>query len=221
MDNNAKNTQPGEQIIRSEFVLNILLIGDAKVGKSSLINYFCEGKTKEGYIRTLGCDIRIKNLIINDKIINIKFFDLGEFDYNLNIDILEKYFQIAHACLYVYDPNNKNTINNFEKFNKLNLFKEKGVNVIVANKNKKNIKDKKHKEIFIKAPHTFFIEKEINFGVSNNINLFFDDLINYCIEYFDKKENKEIYTKKNEIQYEKFVIKYRPLKKKKNYSCCF
>ena len=56
---------------QSEYMIKILLLGDAGVGKSSLMLSFTEGEFKEGLIGTAGVDYKLKNIEFEGKSIKI------------------------------------------------------------------------------------------------------------------------------------------------------
>ena len=48
------------QVKKGDWVLKIVVLGDAGVGKTSLVNQFVEDKFKEDYKATMGVNIVIK-----------------------------------------------------------------------------------------------------------------------------------------------------------------
>ena len=57
-----------------DYLFKILLIGDSGVGKSSILSTFNEEDINPNHISTIGVDFKIKNIIIDKKVIkrNIK-----------------------------------------------------------------------------------------------------------------------------------------------------
>jgi len=98
-----------------EYVLKLLLLGDAAVGKTSLINTYISHSFKEEYHATLGVNIVSKDLILED--INAKarliFWDLaGQEKYNLSQAL---YFQGVSGALFVYDLTREDSFKNIKK----------------------------------------------------------------------------------------------------------
>jgi GTPase SAR1 family protein len=64
---------PGVSVAQSsaEYMIKILLLGDANVGKSSLMLSFTEGEFKEGLVGTAGVDYKLKNIEYEGKSLKI------------------------------------------------------------------------------------------------------------------------------------------------------
>ena len=120
-----------------EFVFKIVVLGEAAVGKTSLINQYVEYTFKEDYKPTLGANIIRKDVFIEE--INAKvrliMWDLaGQEKYNV---IRSMYFQGCVGALLVYDvtrPNTFELINSkwlmdFKKF-----VKKEGTYILIGNK---------------------------------------------------------------------------------------
>lgn len=56
-------------------MIKILLLGDANVGKSSLMLSFTEGEFKEGLVGTAGVDYKLKNIQYEGKSLKIQIWD--------------------------------------------------------------------------------------------------------------------------------------------------
>ena len=54
-----------------DYLFKILLIGDAAVGKSSILLRYTENKFPDNYMATIGIDFRIKSFTMNGKIIKL------------------------------------------------------------------------------------------------------------------------------------------------------
>ena len=55
--------------------LNFTLIGESKVGKTSLINQYVNNKFEEEYIMTIGNDKMIKEIEINENKVRLEIWD--------------------------------------------------------------------------------------------------------------------------------------------------
>ena len=118
-----------------EFVFKITILGDAAVGKTSLINQFVEGTFSEDYRATLGANIVRKDVILDNVKVRLIMWDLaGQEKYNV---IRSMYFQGCEGALLVYDITRYNTfesvksrwLRDFKKF-----IKKEGVYVLIGNK---------------------------------------------------------------------------------------
>ena len=170
----------------------ISVIGDRKVGKSFLLNglIFPEIVHNIKYIKTMGCDIRF--LIDNENNILVKFFDLGFFDLQTNVDQLKEFSKISSFILYIINSNIEK-INYIDKFS--GMFKNNNI-ILVLNKNNLNnqltLQSDKVKEIIEKNK----INKSFEVSAFNKISV--DKLKENLISYIKEKiENNEI--KKEEL----------------------
>jgi small GTP-binding protein len=86
-----------------EFVFKIVILGDAAVGKTSLINQYIEQSFEEDYKPTLGANIIRKDVFIDEINASVRLimWDLaGQEKYNV---IRSMYFQGCVGALLVYD----------------------------------------------------------------------------------------------------------------------
>ncbi|TXT59791.1 MAG: Small GTP-binding domain protein [Promethearchaeota archaeon] len=127
-----------------EYVFKIVVLGEAAVGKTSLINQFVEESFEEDYKPTLGANIIRKDVKIeeiNSKIRLILWDLAGQEKYE---SIRGMYFQGTVGALLVYDITRHNT---YELINskwlqdyKKNAKKE-GAYILIGNK--KDLKDQR------------------------------------------------------------------------------
>ena len=94
-----------------------MIIGESKIGKTSIISRYCNNKFIGGaYLSTIGIDFQIKNLVINNKKIRLQIWDTaGQERYR---NIAKNYFQSSDGFVIVYD------ISNLETFEKLDYWIE-------------------------------------------------------------------------------------------------
>jgi len=55
-----------------DYSFKVILIGDVSVGKSSLINQFCNEKFMDTVASTIGVDLYVKEFIINGKNVKVR-----------------------------------------------------------------------------------------------------------------------------------------------------
>ncbi|MHA2183640.1 MAG: Rab family GTPase [Promethearchaeota archaeon] len=153
-----------------EFVFKITVLGEAAVGKTSLLNGFCEGSFQEDYKPTLGANIIRKDVSIEETVkVRLIMWDLaGQEKYNV---IRSMYFQGCEGALFVYDVTRYNTfdsikskwLRDFQKY-----IRKEGVYVLIGNKTDMQedrvVTSEKGKELAddIKASH--FIETSARLG---------------------------------------------------------
>ena len=58
-----------------DYLFKILLIGDAAVGKSSILLRYADNTFSDTYMSTIGIDFRIKNFKLEDKNIKLQIWD--------------------------------------------------------------------------------------------------------------------------------------------------
>ena len=92
--------------------IQILVIGDSSVGKTSLITRYTNGTFKEEYLATVGLDYYSKVQTINNQTINIKLWDTaGQERYKA---LTQNYFRNAEGVLLTYDVTNSDSFNNLK-----------------------------------------------------------------------------------------------------------
>ncbi|MFX1457451.1 MAG: Rab family GTPase [Promethearchaeota archaeon] len=156
-----------------EFVFKIVILGDAAVGKTSLINQFCEGQFTEDYKPTLGANIIRKDVDIDGEDAHTKIrliiWDLaGQEKYNV---IRSMYFQGCEGALLTYDVTRYNTfdsvkskwLKDFKKY-----IRKKGVYILIGNKtdliDQRVVTTEKGKELAEDIQASDFIETSAKLG---------------------------------------------------------
>ena len=103
-DNNIKNIKP------SNINFKILLLGDATVGKTSLIQRYINNEYSQTYITTIGIDKNRKTLNVNNVQVRLVIWDTAGQE---NFRALNKQFYKGTDCVILtFDLNNKQTIIN-------------------------------------------------------------------------------------------------------------
>ena len=125
--------------------LKVILVGDGRVGKTSLINQFVKQTFKTDYIMNTSADKYKKEIEIDDITLNLEIWDtIGQEIYasinkifmkNSNIAILvyditsqESFFKLDNWFQQIIDINNKNNIIIGMCGNKSDLFEKEKVN---------------------------------------------------------------------------------------------
>ena len=91
-----------------DFQYKILLLGDATVGKTSILIRYVDDKFDADSLSTLGVDVRYKFVLLNNKKIRMDIWDTAGQERFKNI--AKNYFKGAHAVIFVFDVNNKKTL---------------------------------------------------------------------------------------------------------------
>ena len=97
--------------------VKIMIIGETKTGKTSLISRYCKNEFIGGaYLSTIGIDFQVKILNFNKKKIKVQIWDTaGQERYR---NIAKNYFQSSDGFLLVYDISSK------DSFDKLDFWKD-------------------------------------------------------------------------------------------------
>ena len=88
---------------RGEFSIKLILTGDYKVGKTSLIKRFVDNLFQDSYISTIGVEISKKVIEIGEKTsINFIIWDIGG-QITQMIPYRKRFYSGANACFIVID----------------------------------------------------------------------------------------------------------------------
>jgi len=94
------------------FLFKILLIGDSGVGKSALLNRYCDEFYSDNYISTIGVDFKVKTIQLDGMTIKLQIWDTaGQERFK---SITSSYYRGANAILCVFDLTDYLTFRNLE-----------------------------------------------------------------------------------------------------------
>eukprot|EP00753_Platysulcus_tardus_P004688 PLAT12581.1.p1 GENE.PLAT12581.1~~PLAT12581.1.p1 ORF type:complete len:296 (+),score=108.17 PLAT12581.1:37-888(+) len=99
---------------KNSVVVKVGMVGDAQVGKTSLMVKYVEGKFDEDYIQTLGVNFMEKTINIRSTEITFSIWDLGgqrEF-----ISMLPLVCNDAVAILFMFDLSRRSTLNSIKEW---------------------------------------------------------------------------------------------------------
>ena len=97
--------------------IKLILVGEAQVGKTAIINQYIQNTFEEEYIATIGQEKQTKEIILkNGTKFKLEIWDtIGQDTYSAANKIFMRNAKIA---LLVYDITNKESFNNLNKFYK-------------------------------------------------------------------------------------------------------
>lgn len=98
----------------SNVVIKVGMVGDAQIGKTSLMVKYVEGSWDEDYIQTLGVNFMEKTVSIRNTEITFSIWDLGgqrEF-----VNMLPLVCNDAVAILFMFDLTRKSTLNSIKEW---------------------------------------------------------------------------------------------------------
>ncbi|CAG8956139.1 hypothetical protein HYFRA_00012055 [Hymenoscyphus fraxineus] len=114
-DQNARGTASGEAgRNKNSVVIKVGMVGDAQIGKTSLMVKYVEGSWDEDYIQTLGVNFMEKTISIRNTEITFSIWDLGgqrEF-----VNMLPLVCNDAVAILFMFDLTRKSTLNSIKEW---------------------------------------------------------------------------------------------------------
>jgi small GTP-binding protein len=102
-------------IPEGEYSAKVILTGDPKVGKTSLVRRFVENKFTENYLTTIGVDItkKVVKLDGGDSIVNLLIWDIGGQEFSR---YRSRFYNGANAALVVVDRTRPETLKNISKW---------------------------------------------------------------------------------------------------------
>jgi small GTP-binding protein len=84
-----------------DYVFKIVIIGDSGVGKSSILQRYCNDMFNPGQTKTIGMDLGTKIVKSDDKIVKLHIWDTsGQENYR---SLTENYYRDAHGVIVVFD----------------------------------------------------------------------------------------------------------------------
>ncbi|KAI5816268.1 putative septum-promoting GTP-binding protein [Pyronema omphalodes] len=110
----AQQQQQQQEAKRNSVVIKVGMVGDAQIGKTSLMVKYVEGSFDEDYIQTLGVNFMEKTISIRNTEITFSIWDLGgqrEF-----VNMLPLVCNDAVAILFMFDLSRKSTLNSIKEW---------------------------------------------------------------------------------------------------------
>jgi len=106
--------------------LKAIVLGEAAVGKTTLIKRFVEARFEGNYKATIGADIFVARLdVLPDMQARITIWDMaGQYQYRRLIRAIDGYFQKARIVMLVYDITRKWTFDAIEEWYQIALEKD-------------------------------------------------------------------------------------------------
>jgi len=84
-----------------DYKLKLLLVGESGVGKSNLLLRYTENTYSDSFISTIGVDFKMKNIILNDRMVKLQLWDTaGQERYRA---IVASFYKGAHGIVVVFD----------------------------------------------------------------------------------------------------------------------
>ena len=190
----------------NEIVLKLIVVGDSRVGKTSLIYSYMHNSFPEKTTPTIGLEHEDKTINLKGLIIKIQIWDTGPLEYNHFLFLSNDFLRNTDGIILVFDLANKKSFNDIKDLitQKKDILSDPRIKKIIVG-NKSNIKDKVKVTIndikcLLKPNKIKF--REISAYDNENIQKVFNELINSIVgnktneeliaEYGNSKDNKDI-----------------------------
>ena len=200
--------------------IQVLVIGDSSVGKTSLITRYTNGTFKEEYLATVGLDYYSKVEAINNQTINIKLWDTaGQERYKA---LTQNYFRNAEGVLLTFDVTNTDSFNNLKDWIgsiKTNMESKNIFLPLIIVGNKIDMEDareinKEDAEKFVSDNNYKYFETSAKTG--EGVDDAIRDLVNQVLEQGDQLDDHKIEARKS-VQLKDAKVESAEVKKK---GCC-
>ena len=187
-----------------KYLFRVCLLGDAGVGKTSLLTRFCDNYFFENYNNTIGIDFRVATLKYDDIISKIHIWDTAGQERFRSLSL--NYINNSHGFIFIYDITSSVSFENVEKWINLALQKNNHTvaNFLVGNKSdleQKREVDKNKAEALAKKNKLFFLETSAK--NHNNVEKLFYYFLYKMVEFYKSNEyiedaNMKLTTEKTE-----------------------
>ena len=198
----------------TDLIFKILLVGDASVGKTSLIYRFINNKFLNSYSSTIGVDYQTKIYDHKGYKIKLQIWDTaGQERFH---SITSNYFKGADGILFVYDITNINSFKGVKNWIKESEDYNNNIQKILLG-NKSDLDDSR--EAKKEDVEIFCNEKKIDFfetSAKTNFNL--DEAFKRMIKLIFK--NKETRKELTNRKHTNSIISNNAGRKNNNVTCC-
>ena len=177
--------------IKENYIFRLLLIGNSNVGKTSLLNRFCDSTYNDDCKATIGVDFKVVTLKYKDKIIKVHVWDTAGQERFKSVAV--NYYRTANVFIFVYDITNDTSFNDLENWIDLAFSNNKTsvINFLVGNKideeNNRKI-DKNVAVDFANSKNLIYFEASAK--NDENVTKIFEMCTYKLIKYFEKNKDK-------------------------------
>ena len=194
--------------------IKLLVLGEAGVGKTSIIQKFATNTFEEKLTATIGIDFLSKKMKYKNKNYQFRLIDTaGQERFH---HIIDSYYHMGDVFFVVFDLTNENSLNAITKW--IEEIKEKCVTpdpkiIIIGNKD--DLKDKQiNKDIIEKQLENHKNRIYIKTSAKKNINI--QEAFEAMIDLLEPDDNSN---KNKNITLDKNGVKENGNKKKKKFKC--
>ena len=101
-------------VLKEEFKVKIVVVGDSGVGKTNIIKRFITNEFSTNFKATIGVEFMTKTYKINKHLFKIEIWDTAGQERYKSITAI--YYKGAKGALVVYDTTDQSTFNNIDKW---------------------------------------------------------------------------------------------------------
>ena len=188
----------------SDLTIKLLLIGNAFVGKTLIVQKFIDNTFSKTTLSTIGVDLQSKIIDINGKKVKYLIWDTAGEDRMKTMTY--SYYRGCHAILIVYDVTEQKSFQNvttwvecIDKFAKSNVLR-----ILVGNKtdleDKRVISTEEGKKLAESNGLKFY---EISALKITGLYEMFEDIAKEYVEIYEQKAYKNFQLKKEDINIKK------------------
>jgi len=168
-------------------------LGDAGVGKSSIILRYTKNEFNSQMVSSIGVDFKTKDIIVNNKKVKLQLWDTA--GHERFRTITTSYYRGAHGIATVFDLTNRESFEHVEKWlEEINKYaKENVMRFLIGNKsdlvNERQVSYEEVRALANKL-NIYYVET----SAKNNVNVsdFFQIATKDYLNKYDFKKDKEI-----------------------------
>ena len=183
----------------SDITIKLLLIGNAYVGKTLIVQKFIDNTFSKSTVSTIGVDLQSKVIDINGKKVKYLIWDTAGEDRMKTMTY--SYYRGCHVILVVFDVTERKSFQNvttwvecIDKFAKSNVLR-----ILVGNKtdleDKRVVSTEEGKELAAQNGLKYY---EISALKITGLHEMFEDIAKEYVEIYEQKANKNFQLKKIE-----------------------
>ena len=204
MENNNNQIKENEEDIKLEkitdndasykYMFRICFIGNASVGKTSLLARYSDSNFKSNYSPTIGVDFRVITLKYKDIVAKVHIWDTA--GQERFISVASNYYRSCNGFIYVFEITNRESLNKLDFW--INLTSENCdsnvINFLVGNKSDLEDKRKVTKEEaenFAQKYNLIYLETSAK--NNNNVDKLFEYFTYKLINYYENNKDKYLW----------------------------
>ncbi|XP_068690789.1 ras-related protein Rab-10-like [Montipora capricornis] len=180
-----------------DYMFKILLLGDAGVGKTSLMWRFSEDVFKRTYISTIGIDFKLRTIEMEGKRVRLQIWDTAGQERFHAISV--SYYRSAMGIVLVYDITRRHSFENISKWlrNINEHAKDDVVKLLVGNKsdleeNARAVKREEGEQLAEEYDMNFFETSAMeNNCIEEAFQRIAKDIMEKIVEEWGKKKHDE------------------------------